>query len=135
MESSGGLEDFRAASPLLQRVLDECGEGLSDSAVKIAERIGPFSSHDTWNMSVDMFTSVSGGQQVIDLAKVVVQARELAPKLPGEVRDASADPAEVVMEKIFKEKIPKLKPYELGAVPSAVSGVVSGNWTKSLCAA
>ena len=83
MESGSGLECFRPASPRLQRALDEYGTSLSDSSVKIAESIGPFSCNDTWTMTPDMFTSVSGGVQVIALAKTVVNATRSVPFAPG----------------------------------------------------
>ena len=83
MESGSGLECFRSASPRLQRALDEYGTSLSDSSIKIAEGIGPFSSNDTWTMTPEMFTSVSGGVQVIALAKTVVNATRSVPFAPA----------------------------------------------------
>ena len=126
MESGSGLECFRPASPRLQRALDEYGTSLSDSSVKIAESIGPFSCNDTWTMTPDMFTSVSGGVQVIALAKTVVNATRSVPFAPGRVPGHVNGFSEVVVEHIFNERLPKLKPYELGEFSSSSSGGPSG---------
>ena len=114
MESSSDVYDFRACSPTLQRVLNEVGTSLNDSSCKIAESIGPFSAQDVYNMQPSMFTSFTGGVQAIDLAKRVVHARSSLPSKPGSVRGGDNAFAEVAIESIFKQKLPKLKPYELG---------------------
>ena len=71
-ESSSDVYDFRVCSPTLQRVLDESGTSLNDCSCKIAESVGPFSAVDVYNMQPCMFTSISSGVLVIDLAKRVV---------------------------------------------------------------
>ena len=122
MESSSDVCVFRACSPRLQRVLDEFGTDLSDSSYKIAEVIGPFSTADVYTMQPSMFTSISCGAQVIDLAKRVVNAKASLPSRPGSVRGGDNAFSEVVIDSLFKQKLPKLKPFELGEVSGSGGG-------------
>ena len=122
MESSSDVCSFRACSPTLQRVLDEVGTDLSDSSYKIAEVIGPFSTADVYTMQPSMFTSISCGAQVIDLAKRVVNAKASLPSRPGSVRGGDNAFSEVVIDSLFKQKLPKLKPFELGEVSGSGGG-------------
>ena len=114
MESSSDVCRFRACTPHLQRVCDELGTCLNDFSCKIVEAVGPFSSQDAWNMDPSMFTSFTGGAQAIDLAKRVVNARASLPSKPGSVHGGQNAFAEVVIESLFKPKVSKLKPHELG---------------------
>ena len=86
MESSSDVHDYRVCSPTLQRVLDEVGTSLNDSSCKIAESIGPFSAQDVYIMQPSMFTSTSGGSQVIELAKRVVDTLCRAGQLTQFIR-------------------------------------------------
>ena len=122
MESSSDVHDYRVCSPTLQRVLDEVGTSLNDSSCKIAESIGPFSAQDVYIMQPSMFTSTSGGSQVIELAKRVVDARSSLPSQPGSVYGGDNAFSEVVIEPLFKQSTSKLKPYELGELPSSAKG-------------
>ena len=127
MESSSDVCRFRACTPHLQRVCDEFGTYLNDGSCKIAEAIGPFSVHDTYNMQPNMFISVTGGAQVIDFAKHVVNAKASLPSKPGSVHGGENVFAEVVIESLFKPKVSKLKHYELGKLPASTdSGGTSG---------
>ena len=122
MESSSDVCSFRPCTPTLQRVLDEVETDLSDSSYKIAEAIGPFSAMDVYNMQPSMFTSVSCGARAIDLAKRVVNARASLPSKPGSVRGGDNVFSEVVIDSLFKQKLPRLKPFELGEVSGSEGG-------------
>ena len=122
MESSNDVCDFRPCTPTFQRVLYETGTSLNDCSCKIAELVGPFSAVDVYNMQPSMFTSVSCGAQAIDLAKRVVDARASLPSRPGSVRGGDNAFSEVVIDSLFKQKLPKLKPFELGEVSGPEGG-------------
>ena len=134
MESGSDFYRIGACTPHLKRVCDEIGTYLNDGSCKIADTLGPFSTHDTYNMHPGMFTSVTGGAQVIDLAKRVVNAQTSLPSKPGSVRGGENVFAEVVIEGLFKPKVSKLKPYELGKLPASEgSGSTSGQQDARNC--
>ena len=122
MESSNDACDFRSCTPTFQRVLYETGTSLNDCSRKIAESVGPFSAVDVYIMQPNMFTSVSCGIQAIELAKRVVDARASLPSRPGSVRGGDNAFSEVVIDSLFKQKLPKLKPFELGEVSGPEGG-------------
>ena len=102
MESGSDFHCFRACTPHLQRVCKEFGTCLNDSSCKIADAIGPFSTHDTYNMHPSMFVSSIAGAQVIDLGKRVVNARASLPSEPGSVHGGENAFAEIVIDSLFK---------------------------------
>ena len=55
-------------------------------------------------MQPSMFTSISCGAQVIDLAKRVVNAKASLPSRPGSVRGGDNVFSEVVIDSLFKQK-------------------------------
>ena len=119
MESRSDVCDLRTSSPNLKRVMNEVGTGLNESSRKIAESMGPFSLVDVYNMPPSMFTSISGGVQAIALAKRVLDAKASLPSKPGSVYGGDNAFSEVVIDSLFKQKVPKLKPFELGEVSRA----------------
>ena len=97
MESGSDFHRIGACTPYLQRVCEEMGTFPNDCSCIIAEAVGPYSSQDVWNMQPHMFTSITGGAQVINLAKRVVNARASLPSKPGSVHGGENVFAEVVV--------------------------------------
>ena len=116
MASDDSYSLSRCFTPILKRCVVEVCTSLNPGGIAIVKSIGP--SQDVYGMHSALFNSASAGEEVLELGKRVLEARESVPGKPGSSSGNDNVFGEARVDDIFKARMPRLKPYELGQLSS-----------------
>ena len=126
MASDDSYSLSRCFTPVLKRCVVEVCTSLNPGGIAIVKSVGPFSSQDVYGMHSALFNSASAGEEVLELGKRVLEAQESVPGKPGSSSGNDNVFGEARVDDIFKARMPRLKPYELGQLPSHAAAGSSG---------